>query len=295
MKSESDVKQQVREFYDRTGWQQVSEGCYQNAAYEDLRPVSHEYIHRCHVRVLRHLKPDGRFLLDAGSGPVQYPEYLEYSKGYQRRICADISLVALQEARRRIGDHGLFVVADIANLPFKAGAFEGVISLHTIHHLPADEHLKAYQELHRVLSPGSRAVVVNGWHASPLMGLFEWPIRWVGRRSLGGQQARSTPGEISEAGSPTVRSTPGRQPSAKGTFVQKHDAAWLVQTVGSCFPLEIWVWRSVNVGFLRAFIRERLGERGLLRILFWLEERFPHFLGKYGQYPLIVLSKGTSV
>ena len=76
--------------------------------------------------------------------------------------------------------------------------------------------------------------------------------------------------------------------------MHKRDAAWLAQTVGSFLPLEIWVWRSVNVGFLRAFIHERLGGRSLLRVLFWLEERFPHFLGKYGQYPLIVLSQGSS-
>jgi ubiquinone/menaquinone biosynthesis C-methylase UbiE len=75
-------------------------------------------------------------MLDAGSGPIQYPEYLEFSKGYQRRVCADISFVALQEARKRIGDHGLYVVCDIANLPFKSAAFEGMVSLHTIHHLP---------------------------------------------------------------------------------------------------------------------------------------------------------------
>jgi hypothetical protein len=29
------------------------------------------------------LKPGGKYLLDAGSGPIQYPEYLTYSKAYQ--------------------------------------------------------------------------------------------------------------------------------------------------------------------------------------------------------------------
>ncbi len=86
-----DIKQQVRDFYNQVGWKEVGEGVYQNARYEDLRPVSREYIHRCHLRVLRHLKPRGRFLLDAGSGPIQYPEYLEYSRGYQRRICARVA------------------------------------------------------------------------------------------------------------------------------------------------------------------------------------------------------------
>src|SRR4030043_759918 len=116
MAVDTEIKRQVRELYDQVGWQQASDGFYQNATYEDLRAVTHDYIHKCHLRVLRHLNPSGRFLLDAGSGPIQFPEYLEYSKGYQYRICADISWVALQEARKRIGLHGCYVVSDIANL-----------------------------------------------------------------------------------------------------------------------------------------------------------------------------------
>ncbi|MEI8132534.1 MAG: hypothetical protein WCG34_08875, partial [Leptolinea sp.] len=90
-----DVKQQVRAFYDQVGWKTVGEGVYQNARYEDLRPVSREYIHRCHMRVKRYLQPSGDLLLDAGSGPVQYPEYLIYSEKYNHRVCLDISILAL--------------------------------------------------------------------------------------------------------------------------------------------------------------------------------------------------------
>jgi len=84
--SDAQIKQQVQAFYDQVGWQQVSEGTYQNATYEDLRPVAREYVHRCHLRVGRHLAPRGKLLLDAGSGPIQYPEYLTYSRGYQQRV-----------------------------------------------------------------------------------------------------------------------------------------------------------------------------------------------------------------
>jgi hypothetical protein len=45
------------------------------------------------------------------------------------------------------------------------------------------------------------------------------------------------------------------------------------------------------VHFLRSFIHERFAGRFLLRLIFWFEERFPHFLGKVGQYPLIVMVK----
>ena len=48
---EPSVQQQVRSFYDAVGWKQIGAGVYQNARYEDLRPVSRDYIHRCHLRL----------------------------------------------------------------------------------------------------------------------------------------------------------------------------------------------------------------------------------------------------
>lgn len=286
------IKQQVREFYDRVGWQEVGEGVYQNARYEDLRPVSREYIHRCHLRVGRFLKPSGNYLLDAGSGPIQYPEYLDYSHGYRRRVCADISIVALREARQRIGDHGLFVVADIADLPFKMDAFDGVVSLHTIHHLPEEEHLNAFAGLYRVLMPGSSAVVVNGWPSSSLMTLAAPIIRFTQlARRLAARLSRQTKPSDPDAddGPSPEKNQKVKQP--KGTFINRHDARWVKQELGARMPVKIRVWRSVSVRFLRVLIHPRLGGRLWLRMLYGLEERFPGFFGEQGQYPLLVLRK----
>lgn len=289
--SETQIKQEVRQFYDEIGWREIGEGIYQNARYEDLRPVSWEYIHKCHLRVGRHLNPDGRYMLDAGSGPIQYPEYLEYSRGYKARVCVDISFVALEEARQRIGDRssggkGLFVVADVANLPFDQDVFDGAVSLHTIHHLPIEEHRQAYQEIYRVLAPSKSAVVVNGWQDSSIMRLFVLPIKWRNRirKRIRGSMENIRRGQ---SGSQIV----APKAKMKGTYVRKHDADWLKKEVGSLMHLEIFVWRSVSVRFLRAYILPNLGGKWLLRQLYKLEERFPQFLGEHGQYPLIVLEK----
>jgi len=295
MTIETEIKQQVREFYDQIGWQEVSEGVYQNARYEDLRPVSREYIHKCHLRISRHLAPQGRFLLDAGSGPIQYPEYLDYSSGYHARVCADISAVALIEARQRIGDiqsggKGLFVVADIANLPFCSESFDGVVSLHTIHHLPHEEHLFAYHELFRVLGHDRFAVVVNGWDSAPLMKIFNPEIRLANR--LRWYLGRNGAVEDVQVPKKDINSKPRNKP--KGTYVMKNTPARLNSEIGEDIPMKILVWRSVSVRFLRALVHPRLGGRWFLRLLFWLEECFPYFFGENGQYPLIVLRKTQS-
>ncbi len=280
---DQDTKQDVRKFYDQIGWQKVSEGIYQNAQYEDLRPVSYRYIHRCHLRVNRHLKHTGKFLLDAGSGPIQYPEYLTYSKGYQYRVCLDISIVALEEARDRIGSsHGLFVVADVVNLPFKDEIFEGIVSLHTLHHLTVSDYVPAYENLKRVLKKNCTAVVVNGWGESKLMSYFNKPIIVMEKlfhklTPSFEQTGKKNTGEISK--------------KPKGTFVHKLNAQGLRDLLGTDFPISISVWRSVSVRFLRAMIHPFLFGRFLLWILFKLEELFPAFFGEKGQYPLITFTK----
>lgn len=291
------IKQQVKDFYDQVGWMEVGQGLYQNAHYEDLRPVSRDYIHNCHLRLLRHLKPTGRFLLDAGSGPIQYPEYLEYSKGYAYRVCADISMTALKEARRRIGPYGLFVVCDIANLPFRTGIFDGVVSLHTIHHLPEDEQLQAYTELFRLLAPGSTAAVVNGWPGSRLMRWAEPWIRLSRRiRNITRRLLTRTGSRVEPDTTPCTLYAPQRTAGdttdkLKGTFTSRHDAAWIKGEVGSQMPVEIWVWRSVSVRFMRALVHPWMGGRLWLGLLSWLEDRFPRWFGENGQYPLIVIRK----
>lgn len=276
VENEREIQRQVREFYDRVGWKEISDGLYQNARYEDLRPVSQEYIHRCHLRVGRHLDPNGRLFLDAGSGPIQYPEYLDYSRGYQKRVCVDLSITALKAARERIGAKGLFVVSDVSHLPFAPNVFDAVVSLHTIHHLPASQHVRAYLELHRVLAPGQRAVVVNGWDSSGLNEFFHRIKAWLKKRKSVAANGASREDDI-ELG--------------KGTFVNKHDAHWLKEALKDRMRFRILVWRSANTNVLRFFIRDEWFGRFWLRILYRLEELSPRFFGEKGLYPLVVISK----
>jgi SAM-dependent methyltransferase len=284
---ERDVTEQVRRFYDSIGWRRIGPGLFQNATYEDLRPVSQEYIQRCHRRVGRHLRPAGAYLLDAGSGPIQYPEYLEYSAGYRYRVCLDLSLLALQEARQRIGTHGLYVIADIAHLPFSSGTMDGVVSLHTIHHLAPGDQPRAFDELARVLLPGATAAVVYSWgRNAPLEAWTRIPVRLASSviraysRWRGARPVRATATEES----------PGKG-LARGTYTFKHNYRWLAERLGHLPEAEILVWRSVGTGFLRAFIHRRLGGRMWLRGLFWIEDRAPHWFGRVGQYPLIVVRR----
>ena len=287
--TENRIQKQVRQFYDEVGWQKLENNLYQNTQLEDLRTVSREYIHRCHLRVNRYLKPVGRLLLDAGSGPVQYPEYLTYSAGYKYRVCLDVSLTALLEARKQLKEHGLCVLGDVTHLPFPRDLFDGVISLHTLHHLTVDDQVNAYTEVYRTLLPGASGVVVNGWKKSPLMQKMNRIMTLMERFTK--REKKLTQAELANEKELliSVNGKPER------TFVDEINALFLKQKLTGKIPIEIFVWRSVNVRFLRALIHSKLGGRFWLRLLYWLEEKFPHYLGENGAYPLVVINKKATI
>lgn len=285
--NESELKQQVSAFYNQIGWKMQNDGFYQNARYEDLRPVAHEYIHRCHMRVKRFLRPSGDYLLDAGSGPVQYPEYLTYSQEYHYRVCLDISIIALEEARHRLGEKGLYVVADVANLPFSSDTFDGLVSLHTLHHIPPEQHAQAYAGFDRVLKPGASGVVVNAWTSPALMKRWSWMVNLMDRvTGLWGKiSGKSTAKKVE------LKSQLEKKEQPTGTYTQHLTPEGLKTQLNGVVDYEIRVWRSVSVRFLRAVIQPWLAGKLWLRLLYNNEERAPRYFGENGQYPMVIIHK----
>ena len=284
-----EIKQKVERFYNEVGWQLEANGRYQNAEYEDLRPVSADYIARAHARVGEHMAPNGDYLLDAGSGPVQYEAYLKYSQDYKRRVCFDLSMVALQEARKKLGDRGFYAVGDIAHLPFKEEVFDGIVSLHTIHHLPMEEKEACYLGLYRCLKPGRSMATVDGWSEYKLKQVWRRMenITFRLRKEYELKPTRSPKNVNSQTAASDKKSGPA------GTFVKQSSAKWFKQTFKGIFPFEIISWRSASVRFLRTVIGSNARGYQALKLLSWLEDRFPRFFGENGQYPLIVISKPT--
>lgn len=273
---------EVREFYETIGWRRAADGAFQNARYEDLRPVSRRYVLRSHRRVAEHLPRSGRFLLDAGSGPIQYPAYLEYSAGFEHRVCVDLSMRALREAHGRIGGHGLFVQADVSVLPFRNGSFDAAVSLHVLHHLPVDSQARSVHELVRTLVPGASAVVVNGWRTSLLMILVH-PLILLSdllRRLRRDRQP------------PELKPAAIARGDATGTRIERVGWAWWSARAKEGVQIRIFSWRSLSVQCMRAMIHPRIGGERILRVAETLEDRFPRMLGRVGQYPLVVLRAG---
>jgi len=267
-----EIKEEIKSFYDQIGWQK--ENSQENTQFkdatdsEDLRPVSEEYINQCHLRLHKHIASKGKYLLDAASGPIQYPVYLNYSKDYQYRICADLSLTGLLSAKEKLGDKGIYILCDITNLPLQSDQIDTVLSLHTIYHVPQSQQPAAFDELYRVLKPGGQSVIVYSWgkHSS-LMKAFLMPFKLI-KRAMNAFNKSKPP-----------------------LYFYANSYQWFGQQLKMKYNTQLYVWRSVNVPFLKIYIHKFLAGRMLLRFIYWVEEKSPKVMGRIGAYPLFVTKK----
>lgn len=265
-------KKDVQRFYDSVGWS-LNDKLYEDTfRFEDLRPVSREYIHKCHLRVKEHIRPKGDYFLDVASGPVQYPEYLDYSTNFMQRVCVDISSLALKEARKKLGEKGIYILADIVHLPFKDNVFDEVISLHTIYHVPKEEQKNAFMELYRVKKPGGSVIVVYSWGKYSIL-MFPSTLLW-----FIGEKIREIKEKIK------------RENKKKSKLYYSPQFICMMKEF-SDLKFKILVSRSVNIYFQKIFIHDRLYGRNILNMIFSIENKIPHMAGLIGQYPLILIPK----
>ena len=284
-------KKILQDFYDSIGWQkegQKTDGFVDALRWEDLRPVVRDYIHNCHLRVNRYIRSHGRYLLDAGSGPIQYPEYLSYSDGYDFRICIDISFLALREARKKLGEKGIYILGDITNIPLQDNTVEGAVSLHVLYHLPKDEQLSALYELQRVLVPGSSAAVVYSWPNSQLLKWWLFPrrIRRDFQRHFRNLKLHAK--KFLHLKSRRIDTKPSSVPLTPYHYA--HDRKFFEDNLKG-IGFEIAVWRSVSVPFMRMYIHPHLFGTAILRGIYQKEEQNPARYGQIGQYPLFIIQK----
>ena len=87
-------------------------------------------------------------LLRLGVRPVAVDLSVEMMRRGRQRLAADARLVFRDQAR--------FIAARGQELPFVSEAFDGVLCMNALHHLPS--YADALREIYRILKPGGRAV-----------------------------------------------------------------------------------------------------------------------------------------
>ncbi|MEA3493857.1 MAG: class I SAM-dependent methyltransferase [Candidatus Margulisiibacteriota bacterium] len=106
-------------------------------------------------------------------------------------VAIDYSWGMVKEAKSKIDKMGLknvvVVRADVAKLPFKDGAFDGLLTLNGIHSFPEKE--AGMRQMSRVLKKGSAffgslVVKKERWITDLMMELFYFPGKWFCRPAL---------------------------------------------------------------------------------------------------------------
>jgi ubiquinone/menaquinone biosynthesis C-methylase UbiE len=244
----------------------------------DERPVSLAYLRNSFNKAARFYPPTGKFILDIGSGPIGFKEYINLSNGYEYRICIDISVNALLQAKinmHKANKKGFFICGDITEIPLKSNTCDTVLCQHILYHLPKNDQLVAVNEMYRVAKNTSKVVIVYNWfYYSWMMNISLNIIQLyrIGRYFSGKLYVK------------IFKSKPH-------LYFYAHNPNWFKKSFRFSEDLEIYCWRSTNKYFLTLFIHKWFFGKQILNKLMKIEDKFPKFMGIFGEYPVIVITK----
>jgi len=267
------AEENVSTFYNTVGWKTEEEITEDAKRFEDLRECAKKYISKCRLRVLRYIPDSGEYILDMASGPIQYPEYLLYSKNFKKRYCVDLSSEALEKAKKKIGDHGVFLHGSFFDIPMAENFFDCTISLHTIYHIDKTKQEEAVRKLIHVTKPGKPIIIVYS-NPNTLISVLSSsiPIRLL--RKIKTIFIKSEKKEIEYS----------------DLYYYPHPINWWNRFTDISI-VKIMPWRSFESRQQKRYIpNNKIGSK-MFDILFNLEESFPGFFVKYFQYPMIILIK----
>ena len=260
----------ISKFYNEKGWE-LNKGITEDAKrWEDLREHSQEYVSKCRLRVLKHIPESGINILDMASGPIQYKEYLKYSKNFKKRYCVDLSKAALDQAREKIGDHGVYLCGSFFDIVIEDEFFDCSISLHTIYHMDKDKQEEAVRKLIRVTKPGKPVIVVYS-NPKTLIRYFKFPFSFLRR--------------IKKA----LKRKLGYRNNLE-IYFYSHPIKWWYR-FNDIADVNVLPWRSFGSTDQKRLVPNTKFGKNMLSFIFDMEEKYPRFFVKYFQYPMIILTK----
>jgi len=244
----------------------------------DFRNVSEEYLKKTFTKASQHYPSKGEFLLDIASGPVGLEEYMHLCDGYEYRVCVDISVNALLEAKSNLEKakkNGIYICGDITNIPIKNNICDNVLCQHTLYHIPKNEQKTAVNELYRVAKPNSKIVIIycwfyHSWFMNISLNIYQ--IYRILRHYAGKIYVR------------VFNSKPR-------LYFYPHSPKWFLKNFEFSNNIEFYCWRSTNVYFLKIFIHKWLGGKQFLNKISKIEDKHSKFMSKFGEFASIVITK----
>ena len=248
----------IYNFYNSKGWKKTNDVFHDAKLFEDLRKSSRVYVSNCRKRVLEFLPANGNNMLDFASGPLQYKEYLTYSKNFQKRHCIDFSRDAIKLAKKKIGKKGKFYCGDFLKLKLKKNFFDCTISLHTIYHIKKNTQKRAVKKLIDVTKPGSPIIIIYS-NPNTIINRLKDFINY-------------------------------KNNNKKQLYFYCHSIKWWNQ-FKKYSNVSIHPWRSFSSQHQKKIFMDNFIGKRMFDILFYLEKIFLNFFVKNFQYYIVILKK----
>jgi SAM-dependent methyltransferase len=263
------VSQSVKDFYDNEGWRYSETNSHDALINENLTLVAAEYVSKVRRRIFENVG-SGKSLLDIGCGPIQYDEYLEYSKNFDTRVCVDLSTEALRLAKIRIGERGHFIVGDYLDLaPLLQAPFDGATLINVLYHVEKEKQELLVRKILNDLNPGANLIVVysNPNTLSAEITRLLVVIKKYLRRFF----------------------YPHRQPTGVNPIYFYRYPLTFWNDFDDVAEVYILAWRTFSPPLERLLFRKWLFGKYLLRKLFTLEQS--GWWARLAEYPMIILTK----
>ncbi|MEJ8841711.1 class I SAM-dependent methyltransferase [Lacibacter sp. H375] len=242
----------------------------------DFRDFMLAYTQQGFSNVRKYIKQQGTYFADIACGPVAFKEYVCLADGYANRICIDISVNALQEARHNLkkeNQQGIFICADMLSLPLKENVCDAVVCHHALFHVQKDLQLTALKEMCRIAKPATTIAVVYDWfYHSAFMNIALGPVQLY-------RIARHYAGKLYA----------GMFKKNK-LYFYSHSQNWFRRNNPGT-KISFYAWRSINKYFSKLYLHKKFGGVQLLNYIWRKEKEKPELMGKIGEYSVIVIEK----
>ncbi len=149
-----------------------------------------------------------------------------------------------------------------------------MILSHTVYHVPADKQMTALKEIHRILKPTATGVVIDSWgNHSLLMRMTFYTILALERlRSL------------------SINNRDSSDTDKPRLYSYTHSYRY-IKNQRFRFDIDVVVWSSISSVFTKTYIPGGRFDHLFLKVIWKLEETFPHFADRFGQYLLFITKK----
>jgi 2-polyprenyl-3-methyl-5-hydroxy-6-metoxy-1,4-benzoquinol methylase len=248
----------IQKFYNTFGWKKNKNNFEDAHLFEDLRFNSREYVSNCRKRLLKYIPKSGLNILDFASGPIQYKEYLAYSKNFKFRHCVDFSKDAIRIAKKKIGKKGKFYCNDFFKIKFKKNSFDCIVSLHTIYHIKKTQQKKAVEKLLSISKKNTPIIII---YSNPNTILSKIKNLFTNRKNI-----------------------------KKNIYFFCHPISWWYQFKDDA-KIEFYPWRSFSSDHQKIIFPDNFISKFSFKILFFLEQKFDKFFINNFQYYTVVLKK----